>query len=35
MHNMYYNRKSEFSVLLQGVYDHKKKFMDIFCGEPR
>lgn len=30
----YINRKSESSILLQGVVDNKKKFIDIHCGEP-
>ncbi|KAJ8910620.1 hypothetical protein NQ315_002856 [Exocentrus adspersus] len=30
----YCNRKGQFSVLLQGICDDKKKFIDVFCGEP-
>lgn len=30
----YINRKGYPSLLLQGVVDHEKKFIDIFCGEP-
>ncbi|XP_044763942.1 protein ANTAGONIST OF LIKE HETEROCHROMATIN PROTEIN 1-like isoform X1 [Coccinella septempunctata] len=30
----YINRKGYHSLLLQGVVDHNKKFIDVFCGEP-
>lgn len=30
----YYNRKKYYSVLIQGVVDHTKKFIDVSCGEP-
>jgi hypothetical protein len=30
----YINRKGYHSLLLQGVVDHRKKFIDVFCGEP-
>lgn len=30
----YINRKSESSILLQGVCNNKRKFIDIHCGEP-
>lgn len=30
----YYNRKKYFSIVLQGISDHKKKFTDIFIGFP-
>lgn len=30
----YINRKGYASLLLQGIVDHKKKFIDVFCGEP-
>jgi predicted DNA-binding protein YlxM (UPF0122 family) len=31
--HVYCNRKSEYSILLQGVCDHERRFTDIFCGE--
>lgn len=30
----YINRKGYASLLLQGVVDHEKRFIDVFCGEP-
>lgn len=33
-HECYCNRKSQYSILLQGVCDYRKKFLDVFCGEP-
>ncbi|KAB0801953.1 hypothetical protein PPYR_04139, partial [Photinus pyralis] len=30
----YINRKGYHSVLLQGVVDHRKMFIDVYCGEP-
>lgn len=30
----YVNRKGYHSILLQGIVDHRKKFIDVFCGEP-
>ncbi|XP_018578669.1 putative nuclease HARBI1 isoform X2 [Anoplophora glabripennis] len=30
----YINRKGYHSLLLQGIVDHKRKFIDVFCGEP-
>ncbi|XP_055856230.1 uncharacterized protein LOC129919394 [Episyrphus balteatus] len=30
----YFNRKRYYSISLQGVVDAKKKFINIFCGEP-
>lgn len=30
----YINRKGYHSLLLQGVVDHNKRFIDVFCGEP-
>ena len=30
----YYNRKKYYSILLQGIVDADKKFIDIHCGEP-
>lgn len=30
----YINRKSDSSILLQGVVDNKRRFIDIHCGEP-
>lgn len=31
---VYCNRKSQYTILIQGVCDHKKRFIDFFCGEP-
>ncbi|KAM0727696.1 Protein ANTAGONIST OF LIKE HETEROCHROMATIN PROTEIN 1 [Formica fusca] len=33
-HYVYYNRKGDYSLLIQGVCDYKKKFISFFCGEP-
>lgn len=30
----YFNRKHSYSILLQGVVNTKKKFINVFCGEP-
>lgn len=30
--NAYVNRKGFHSVILQGVCDHQRKFIDVFCG---
>ncbi|KAB0800107.1 hypothetical protein PPYR_07987 [Photinus pyralis] len=30
----YINRKGYHSLLMQGVVNNKKKFIDVFCGEP-
>ncbi|XP_066603331.1 putative nuclease HARBI1 [Prorops nasuta] len=30
----YYNRKKFHSVILQGIADHTKKFIDVYVGEP-
>lgn len=30
----YCNRKGYHSILLQGIVDHEKRFIDVFCGEP-
>jgi hypothetical protein len=30
---VYYNRKGDYGILLQGVCDYKKKIIDVFCGE--
>lgn len=30
----YINRKGYHSLLIQGVVDNNKKFIDVFCGEP-
>lgn len=30
----YVNRKGTHSILLQGVVDHRKLFIDVYCGEP-
>ena len=27
------NRKGDYSILLQAVYDHQKKFIDVFWGK--
>ncbi|XP_031359497.1 putative nuclease HARBI1 [Photinus pyralis] len=32
--NSYCNRKNYHSVLLQGVCDHSKVFLDVYAGEP-
>lgn len=32
--NSYYNRKKFHSVLLQGICDKKKLFIDVYAGEP-
>lgn len=32
--NSYYNRKGFHSVLLQGIYNAKKEFIDVYCGWP-
>lgn len=31
---VYVNRKGYHSLLLQGVVDHRKLFIDVYCGEP-
>eukprot|EP01018_Ginkgo_biloba_P024317 Gb_26981 [translate_table: standard] len=31
----YYNRKQSYSVVLQGVCDTDRRFLDVFCGFPR
>eukprot|EP01018_Ginkgo_biloba_P014551 Gb_19447 [translate_table: standard] len=31
----YYNRKQSYSVILQGVCDIDRRFLDVFCGFPR
>jgi len=33
-HYVYYNRKGDYSFLIQGVCDYQKKFISFFCGEP-
>lgn len=33
-HYVYFNRKGDYSLLMQGVCDYKKKFINFFCGEP-
>lgn len=33
-HYVYFNRKGDYSLLIQGVCDYKKKFISFFCGEP-
>lgn len=33
-HYVYYNRKGDYSLLMQGVCDYQKKFISFFCGEP-
>ncbi|KAK5648191.1 hypothetical protein RI129_003083 [Pyrocoelia pectoralis] len=30
----YINRKGYHSLLIQGIVDHSKRFIDVFCGEP-
>lgn len=30
----YYNRKKRFSIQVQGLVNHKKKFLDVFVGYP-
>lgn len=30
--HVYYNRNSYYSILLQAVCDHKKRFIDVFCS---
>jgi hypothetical protein len=30
----YVNRHKYCSVLIQGVVDHRKRFLDVYCGEP-
>lgn len=30
---VYCNRKGTHSILLQGIVDYKKRFLDVFCGE--
>lgn len=30
----YYNRKGEYSIILQGVVDHSMKFWDVYIGWP-
>lgn len=32
-HGTYYNANGEYSFILQGVVDHRHKFIDVFCGE--
>jgi len=34
-HYIYYNRKGDYNLLIQGVCDYQKKFISFFCGEPR
>lgn len=31
---VYVNRKGYHSILLQGICDHRKLFINVFCGEP-
>lgn len=33
-HDSYVNRKQYFSIHVQGVVDHKLKFLDVFVGYP-
>jgi len=33
-HYVYYNRKGDYSLLIQRVCDYQKKFINFFCGEP-
>ena len=33
-HSDYYNRKGWFSMILQGVADHKYRFIDVYTGWP-
>lgn len=33
-HEVYINRKGYHSILLQGIVDHRKMFIDVYCGEP-
>lgn len=32
--HLYCNRKKYYSILMQAVVDSKKKFIDVYCGEP-
>ncbi|GLV40085.1 uncharacterized protein CBL_02970 [Carabus blaptoides fortunei] len=32
--DVYCNRKGTHSILLQGVVDHRRNFIDVVCGEP-
>ncbi|XP_050338341.1 LOW QUALITY PROTEIN: uncharacterized protein LOC126764735 [Bactrocera neohumeralis] len=33
-HTIYFDRKRNYSVVLQSIVDADKKFIDIYCGEP-
>lgn len=33
-HEVYINRKGYHSILLQGIVNHQKLFLDVYCGEP-